>query len=229
MRSIIFDASPIISLATNNLLGLLDNLKDRFKGNFYISPTVKKELVDKPLLTKKFKFEALQVLKKINDGVLDVAENSLINEKTNYLLEIANKCFKARGNWIKIVHYGEIESIALYNHLNSDAFVIDERTTRVIIENPKRLLNILRHTLHTNIQVNNENLKEFRKLTKDVKIIRSVEVVTIAYELGLLNNYLLDIPEPDKTLLDSVLWGVKLNGCAVSKREIDELIRLETK
>jgi len=229
MRSIIFDASPIISLTTNNLLWLLENLRDRFKGNFYISPTVKKELVDKPLATKKFKFEALQVLKKINDGVIEVVENPLINEKTNKLLEIANKCFKARGNWIRIVHYGEIESIALYSHMNSDAFVIDERTTRVLIENPKRLVNILRHTLHTNIEINNENLKEFKKLTKDIKIIRSVELVTIAYELGLLNNYLLNIPDPNKTLLDSVLWGVKLNGCAVSKKEIDELIRLEGK
>ena len=56
-----------------------------------------------------------------------------------------------------------------------------------------------------------------------------MELVTIAYEKGLLDNYLADVKEPRKTLLDSVLWGVKLNGCSVSRREIEQIIRMEGK
>ncbi len=60
-------------------------------------------------------------------------------------------------------------------------------------------------------------------------MIRSVELVSVAYELGLLNKYLVDVPNPKKTLLEAVLWGVKLNGCSVSEREIAEIVRVEVK
>ena len=61
MKSLIFDAGPIISLATNNLLWILEPLKNKFDGKFYLTDAVKRELVDRPLETKKFKFEAIQV------------------------------------------------------------------------------------------------------------------------------------------------------------------------
>ena len=61
-KPIIFDTGPVISLTTNNLLWVLDSLKKQYKGNFYITPTVKRELVDTPIQSKKFKFEALQVM-----------------------------------------------------------------------------------------------------------------------------------------------------------------------
>jgi hypothetical protein len=35
------------------------------------------------------------------------------------------------------------------------------------------------------------------------------------------------VPNPNRELLESVLWGVKLNGCAISEQEISELIKLE--
>lgn len=70
MKSIIFDAGPIISLATNNLLWILKPLKKYFNGKFYITDAVKRELVDKPFETKKFKFEAIQVEKLIEEGVI---------------------------------------------------------------------------------------------------------------------------------------------------------------
>ena len=55
MKSLVFDAGPIISLTMNNLLWLLDPLKVNFKGEFYIPMAVKGELVDRPLTTKKFR------------------------------------------------------------------------------------------------------------------------------------------------------------------------------
>lgn len=166
MRSIIFDSGPIISLTTNNLLWLLKPFKERYKGHFHITNYVKKEIVDKPLTTKRFKFEALQVMNNIKKGVLEVVGYNEIKETTNKLLELANNSFKAYGNYIKIVHPAEISSIACLLHFKGQAFVVDERTTRVLIENPKKLVNILRHSLHTNIKINDGNLNEFRKMTK---------------------------------------------------------------
>ena len=229
MRSIVFDAGPIISLTTNNLLWLLEPLKEKYKGHFHITEDVKKELIDRPLQTKKFKFEALQVLHCINNGILEVVGTGEIAEKTNKLLELANNVFNAFGHNMQIVHQAEISTIASSLFFQGDAVVIDERTTRVLVENPNRLLNILRHTLHTTVKVSQSNLKDFSKLTKGVRMIRSAELVTIAYESGLLDKYLAEIQDAKKTLLESVLWGVKLNGCAISKKEIEQLVRMEVK
>ena len=228
MKTIVFDTGPIISLTMNNLLWLLEPLKRISKANFCITDSVKKELVDNPLnKTKRFKFEALQVLHYIENGTLEIIENDQIKNQTAKLLSMANNCFKAFGHNINIVHNAELSAIALYLQKKADAFVVDERTTRLLIENPKKLLNILKHNLHTKIEEDKNNLKEFKNATKNVRMIRSVELVTIAFEKGLLNKYLTNVPNAKKVLLESVLWGVKLNGCAVSKRELEQIIRME--
>ena len=229
MKSLIFDAGPIISLATNNLLWILEPLKREFDGKFYITEAVKRELVDRPLETKKFKFEAIQVEKLIEDGILEVINNNLIMEKTPRLLKIANEIFKAYDYSMRIVHFAEISVIAAAVSINADAIVIDEKTTRFLIENPKMIIEILRKTLHTPISINENNLKEFNLFVKGIKAIRSIELVAIAYEHGLLDSYVTKIPNAKKNLLESVLWGVKLNGCAVSEDEIEQILRLEIK
>src|SRR4030042_1935317 len=110
MKALVFDAGPIIRLTINNLLWTLGPLKQRFKGNFYITETVKAELVDKPLSTKRFEFEALQVMQHIKEGVFEVLPNP---DNTTDILDLANNSFKAKGEWIKISHFGEISSVAL--------------------------------------------------------------------------------------------------------------------
>jgi len=229
MKSIVFDTGPIISLAMNNLLWLLEPLKIQFDGSFFITPIVKNELVDKPLQTKKFKFEAVQVMQTIQEGVLEVIENKNIHQTANRLFQLANTSFYAGDHYISIVHFGDMEGIAAAHDFNASTYVVDERTTRTLIEDPHKLANILQHKLHTSISVNQKNLKSFLREVGDIRMLRSFELVVIAYELGLLDRYILNIPSSRKTLLDGILWGIKLNGCAVSVREIDEVIKLESK
>lgn len=229
MKSLIFDAGPIISLATNNLLWLLEPLKKQYNGKFYITQAVKRELVERPLETKKFKFEAIQVERQIENGILEVIENDFIKTQTPRLLSLANETFKAYNYYMRILHYAEVSAIAAAINLKSDAVVIDEKTTRFLVENPKMIAEILRKTLHTPVTINESNLREFRNIVKNISIIRSVELVTIAFELGMLNNYITNIQDSKKTLLESVLWGVKLNGCAVSREEIEQIIKTEIK
>ena len=66
-------------------------------------------------------------------------------------------------------------------------------------------------------------------MAKGPAILRSVELVAISFEKGLLNKYITKLNEAEKNLLESVLWGVKLNGCAVTKGEIEQIIGIETK
>ncbi len=229
MRSLIFDAGPIISLATNNLLWILEPLRKEFKGNFYVTESVKRELVDRPMDTKKFKFEAIQVEKLIEQGILNVIDNTFIKEQSVKLLNTSNEIFEAYSNYIKIVHHAEMSVIAAAISLDADAIVIDEKTTRFLIESPKTIADILKSSLHSAIHINENNLKEFKNMASNIKIMRSIELVTIAYERGFLDGYITKIPNARRNLLEGVLWGVKLNGCAVSKGEIEQIIRLEAK
>ena len=229
MKSLIFDAGPIISLATNNLLWILEPLKKEFNGKFYITNAVKRELVDKPLETRKFKFEAIQIEKILEEGILEVVDSDFIISKTPALLATANQIFKAYNNYMSIVHFAEMSVIAAAVELKASAIAIDEKITRSLIENPKVALDIIKQTLHTSVSINENNLKEFENTVKDIKAIRSIELVTVAYEHGILDNYITKIPDARKNLLESVLWGVKLNGCAVSKDEIEQIMKLEIK
>lgn len=229
MKVMVFDTGPIISLTTNNLLGLLTGLKDKYKGNFYITNAIRRELIERPLETKKFKFEALQVLRCINSDILEVYNSDELRKKTFHLLDLANKCFLIKGEFVRIVHFAEINGIAAAILNDAEAFVVDERNIRLLIEDPKKLQDILSRRLHTKVLVDRKSLSEFRGMTKKVKLIRSVELVSVAYELGLLDKYIVNVPNPKKTLLEAVLWGVKLNGCSVSEREIRDIVGMEVK
>lgn len=228
MRSIIFDTGSLISLVTNNLLWILEPLKKQFKGEFYITPAVKKELIDKPLNIHRFELEAMEVYTYIKKGILKIIDDKKIKLTAEKLLHYANHSFKAHGRWIKIVDEAEIETVAADAILDAEAVVIDERTVRILLENSIKLTELMENKLHCKIQPNKENIKEFKKILEDVQIIRSTELVTIAYRLGLLDSYILDkIDSPKKRLLNAALWALKIRGCAISRKEIDEILALE--
>jgi predicted nucleic acid-binding protein len=231
MKSLVFDTSTIISIATNNLLWVLPELKKRFKGEFYIAPAVKQEVLDVPLKSKRYKLEAMQILSLMGEGHIKVFRNNAKNARE--LLDVANHIFRTKDTWIKIVHDAEIESLAAAIDIKADAYVIDERNTRMLIETPENLGQLLEDKLHTKIEVNYENLERFKEHIKGVNIIRSAELMTVAYELGIMDEYLRkeerDIINIDlkKTLIDGMLWGLKLKGCAITQNEINEIVRIK--
>ena len=81
----------------NNMLGVFGELKKKSGVKFYICKGVKKETVDDPLKSKKWKFGGIQVTALINDGNLEVYDGDL-GRKTEYLLGLANNIFV--GSWI---------------------------------------------------------------------------------------------------------------------------------
>lgn len=229
MKEILIDAGPIISLTTNNLLWLLEAMQKKADVRFSIVSSVKHELVNKPLETKKFKFEALQVQRLIELGVLKVIETPELKKRALQLLETANTIFWAHKEPIKIVQLGEMETLAAAVSLGINKVVMDERITRSLLESPDQLEEMMSRRLHTKVRVDAKKLDAFRDYTHHIEIIRSAELVTIAYEKGLLDSYLVKVPNARKELLDSVLWGVKLNGCSISEDEIREIVKIELK
>ena len=233
MRSIVFDTGPVISLATNSLLWLLRNLKGKYDGSFYLPMAVKKELIDRPLASKKFKLEALQVMATIRDDVLEVVHSDEMHNLANELMDLANRCFAAWKNPLRIVHYAEMEALAAVIVYKSDALIVDERVTRFLIEDSDRLRKLLEHRLHVKVKVNKASLAKFQSMVKEVSILRSIELVMRAYEFGMLDNFVPKqnelVPEPKKMLLQALLWGLKLRGASISRREIDEIVKVEKK
>ena len=229
MKSIILDSGPVITLALNNLLWLLEKAKEKYKINFFITEAVKREVIDNPFNTKKFKFESLQVMHLLDEGILELITNDKIKEKTYYLMELANSSYRAKGHFLNLVHYAELSAVSASLLNMADAVMIDERTTRYMIEKPVKLRNILRHKLHTNVEINKTSLLKLKEITRSVKFIRSAEFVTVAFEKNLLDEYLPNVPDAKRSLLEALLWGLKLNGCSISNRDLDLMLKLAVK
>ncbi|MBI4016708.1 MAG: hypothetical protein HY363_03370 [Candidatus Aenigmarchaeota archaeon] len=225
MKKLVFDAGPIISLTTNNLLWTLLQLKKTVAGEFYIPSCVKKELIERPLQTKKFKFEALQVESQVEAGVLTIVPHESIAEQSNELYQLANRIFYAQNRPMTILQMGEIQTLASAIMLDASAAVVDERITRALLEEPDRLRQILKQRLHTSVRVDRNALDVFSKKTRHVQIVRSAELAVVALENGILDKFIVHVPDAKRTLLESVLWGLKLNGCAISEEEINVLLK----
>ena len=217
-KFLVFDTSSVITLSLNSLLYLLPLLEKRFKGRFLITDTVKEELITKPMKGKKFKLEALQILKHIERGDLELFERRKIHNKAVEALKIANRIFRA-DDYIKIIDLAEVESLVLASELNG-TYIVDERTMRMLVEDVEGLKKLLERKLRRRIFLNENNLERFKGLIREVKIIRSSELVYVAYSLGLLD--VLD-GKYKKEILDGLLWAVKLRGCSISSEEIKKI------
>ena len=112
--AIIFDASTIISLAMNGLLGKIKELKGIFKGNFFITREVKEEVIDRPINVKRFELEALRVKRLLDEGILQLPSaigisDKEVTDKTNKMVEIANDMFESRGGEkVSLIREGNI-------------------------------------------------------------------------------------------------------------------------
>ena len=222
-KFLIFDAGPIISLTMNGLLPVLEKLKQNFDGEFIITPSVKKESVDRPLKIKKYSLEGVKVQNLIDKKVLvsssDFVPNSALNRETKRILRVVNSSFRDDkiNEKINLIQQGEAECLAFSNLCKCDnVIVIDERTTRMLTEAPDKLEHLMEKKLHTSIHADLDSLKEL----SEFKFIRSAELLYVAYKKDLIGL------KKDKTLLDALLYGVKFKGAAISSREIEKIKKL---
>jgi len=140
-KKMFFDAGPLITLIMSRQIDLLPALKKKFNGEFYITPAVHLELVERPLSIRRFSLEALEVEKLIREGVLNVYE-LVPSGKVNELINLANHSFFINGKSLDILQSGEMESIV--SALQEDSpIVMDERTLRLLIENPTEMKSLL--------------------------------------------------------------------------------------
>ena len=225
MKALIFDSSSLISISLNGLLEELKKLKKIFNGEFIITKEVKREVIDDPIKIKMYELEALKIQNLIDEGCLNMPEKIGIQDKeiTNLMFKLmnsANTMFVGNGNEIQLIHQGEASCLALSKLMNErkikNVLAIDERTTRMLVEKPGNLKELLEKKLHTKIKLRESNFQQF----KGFKIIRSTELIYLAYKNNLIRW-------EGKEILDALLYALKFKGCAISSEEIEEIKRIK--
>ncbi|MEN9626368.1 MAG: hypothetical protein RL557_696 [archaeon] len=221
-KYLIFDAGPLINFSMNGLIDILEKLQKEFKGEFLITKEVKEEIIDNPIIIKKFELEALRLETLFKKGTIkhadlakaEVEELRVIRDK---LLQIANSMFKSRKGPIHLLDKGEAAALALSVILErklkeSIPLVIDERTARMLCENPDNLKKIFEKKFRGPVYADRRSYQEF----ENFKVIRSTELMYIAYKKKLFDS-------KDKRMLDALLYALKFHGCSITDDEISEI------
>lgn len=218
---IVLDSGILIGFSQTCFLPLMPEIKKNI-GDLIITNGVKYECVDRVRNNMKFKLSSLRIEEYINEFVFTVINGSKeLNEKTNRILNLSNSIFSINNNPLHLVDFGEAECLALLGLTNANCLAIDERTTRMLVEYPEGLLEVLKRKYRNKkIIFNAEKYQKFKEEIGDVSVIRSVDLFSYAYESKIIPAYMLN-----KEYLKSALYSLKFNGCAVSFEEIDEYIK----
>ena len=224
-KAIIFDASSLISLAMNGLLPELENLKKVFGGKFIITKDVEREAIERPIKIPRFALEGLRLRELFRKGVLELpsavgVNDEEINLETSRFENLANNIFSSNREKIELIHRGETSSLALSRILSErkieNVICIDERTTRMLVEKPENLKDLLERKMHVKVKLGKEEFRAF----KGFKIIRSTELMYVAWKKNLVRL------KDGRKVLEALMWALKFKGCAISDDEIKEIARL---
>lgn len=216
MKKIICDASPLISLSDNCMLGIIEKFEN---VEFFIPQGVKKEIVDTPLHIRRFELKAIFMEKFIKSKVLKIFDDPKIIKYGDYYTDLANKLFRYKNKNIKILQKGEAQSLGCLKTLKDKNLMVDERTTRHMIENIDLLQKYMEDRMGIGLDLNKEAKEELEEDLRDINVIRSSEILAYAYEKGLLG-------EKRPELLEGGLWALKFSGCSITKEEIYEYMKL---
>ena len=218
--SLVFDSSSLISVSQSCLIEVLHDLRDAMKADFVIPQSVLQEAVKRPLHIKRFALNAVRLKKAVDENWLVVKEVAEKRRATE-IMNTANNCFFKRNKSIALLQKGEIDALALTLQNPGSTLVVDERTTRMLVEAPFKLQTLMESRQRQNISVDKENVKAFQSMFKDLNIVRSVELIALSFELGILGKEL----QQNKQALHAALYAAKFSGCAVSGAEIDNFLR----
>lgn len=226
------DSSALISLTDSCFVHALYFLKKKYKGSFIIPPSVEYECVDHPMRMRMHAIHALRLKRAIAEHVIDVVPLSSQkdvrepSERTDSgaaapveaqeIKWLGNNLFYASGTPIKLIQEGEIEVLALGRQAGVQNLLVDERTVRMLVEDPETLRIHLEDEFHRPITTNEENLSAFSRLTRGFRFFRSSELLLLAYEKG----YFADYGALEKDAIEAALYKLKYAGCAVGFSEI---------
>ena len=219
-QSIVCDSSSLISLTDSCFVHVIYFLKKKYSGRFIIPPSVEKECVEQPMHIKNYALHAIRLKRAIAENMIDVVE-AKPEKAAEEIKFIANNIFHADGTPLRLLHAGEADVISLALELGVDNILMDERTTRMLVEDPEALRQHLEHELGKQIGINEESLSAFSRATKRLRFFRSTELIRLAHEKG----YFADYGELEREAVEASLYKLKYSGCAIGFEEIGDYAR----
>jgi hypothetical protein len=218
-KEILCDSSALISISDSCLAESLKFMADKYRVTFVITDMIEYECVKHPLdLDKKeYSLSALRIKDALEKRVLvKVAANFAIEKKRESLLALANNIFFVNGRPITLVQAGEAELLALASELRIRHLMMDERTTRLLIEAPFKIKEHMEQEFRASVMVHRENLAKFNDITRGIEVFRSAEFVTEACKNGFFKQY----GALEAKMLEAALHRLRYAGCSIIDEEI---------
>lgn len=216
MAVIVCDSSSLISLNEACLLGSLRFLKQRAGAEFLVPPEVFGETVQRPLKIRRYEYSAMRLNHLLQEGTLKQVAYPDTRASTQRLLQLANEIFWVEGRPLKLVQRGEAECLAVYGRAGGRGLLMDEKTTRLLLESPQTLLKKISGEYEQKISVNEGALREWKRSTEGIFVLRSSELLAMAVSKGFFEPY----RSLARQALAAALRAVRNAGCSVSEEEL---------
>ena len=217
-KSVVCDASSLIALTDTGLLGALVMIESKMKGSLLITKGVIDESVNTPIKRPEYAFSAIRIKRALKSGLFEVIGYDL--NTYDRILRTTNNMFYTDRPF-HLVNHGEAEMLAAALDNKVNYVLMDERTTRMLIESPLELKKHLENEFRIRINVNQELFDDFKKLTGGIKVIRSTEILAMAKD----GSYFHKFQDMEHEAYRAALYALKFNGCSISFDEIEELAK----
>ena len=216
-RTIVVDSSSIITISDNCMIKVVRNLAQISGIKFVLPESVYEESVVRPLSIKRYELNAVRIKDAVQDGYISVVRTTQsVARAMDEIGEASDRICTAGGKALKLIQRGETEALALANELGVKTVLVDERTTRMLVEEPQNMHGVLERRHERKIVINPDAAHRFMGMFENFKIVRSVELIALAYESGAFGEEL----HKSREALEASLWAAKYAGCAVSEDEI---------
>ncbi|MFH1780353.1 MAG: hypothetical protein ABH803_04425 [Candidatus Micrarchaeota archaeon] len=218
MVLVVCDSSSLISLSESCNISVLPFLKEEFGLNFVIPPAVQEEIISHPLKVKKFAFSAVRLRKLLDDKVLQVITSPTLMKESKRILEESNSLFRVRNRPLQILQEGEAQCVALFSSISANLLLVDEKTTRMLLEDAGKLAQTVTAENGKDCLVDESKYSFFSKLGKEVRVIRSTELLALAFEKGFFDGF----KDNKSFAFHAALYALRKSGCSISTVELDE-------
>ena len=220
MPRVICDTSSLISLMDTCTSGVLRFLREKADARFLVPPGVYEEMVSRPLGIKRYGYSAVRLRKLVEDEIVELLPGKDLAQRTQEFVGLANNSFFVDGRPLRILHEGEAECLAALKGSRHPILAVDEKTTRLLLEDPKRMRELMQGEYQRKIVVNKTSMDRFQQLAGDVLVVRSTELVALAAKRGFFQEYGSEALEA----YHASLYALRYAGCSISS---DELLQYE--
>lgn len=214
----ICDSSTLIALSETGTLDALAFLKQKVGARFFVTPAVIFETIQRPEDITAFAFSAFKIERALEEGTLEHTPGKRTPTKTKDVLRHSNNVFSVNGQPLKILHTGEAEALAAYDEMQARAILVDEKTTRLFIEDPALLQQSLEQEYRGRVKRNADASSELKKILQGMNCIRSTEILAMAFEKGYFESF----GKNEEKAFHASLYAVRKAGCSITTHELLE-------